>query len=63
MRSIKKYGKSRLCESTCIKVIMYKQVTLAGRQMRPGGGKGPPEKNHPDIIGGGDNNFLNYRNV
>jgi len=23
----------------------------AGRQMRPGGGKGPPEKNHPDIIG------------
>ena len=24
-----------------------------GRHVRPGGGKGPPEKNHPDIIGGG----------
>ncbi len=24
-----------------------------GRANRPGGGKGPPEKNHPDIIGGG----------
>ena len=44
-------------------VLEYKLVVIAGRQMRPGGGKGPPEKNHPDIIGGGDNNFLNYRNV
>ena len=26
---------------------------LLGRPNRPGGGKGPPEKNHPDIIGGG----------
>ena len=31
--------------------------------MRPGGGKGPSEKNHPDIIGGGDNHFLDYKNV
>ena len=25
-----------------------------GRHVKPGGGKGPPEKNHPDIIGGGE---------
>ena len=28
-----------------------------GRANRPGGGKGPPEKNHPDIIGGGDDSI------
>ena len=25
-----------------------------GRHVKAGGGKGPPEKNHPDIIGGGE---------
>ena len=56
---MRRRGRAPKNDTACIQYDQHNNTktntnqALLGRPNRPGGGKGPPEKNHPDIIGGG----------